>query len=225
MPMSWKHGSQLTITSDSTSTSAPTNIASALETTLRWLIRTALGDPVEPDVSCSSATSSSSVSMGSIGRLSSNWSAVRTCIPSWESSGAAAMNGSETTTALASIMLMTAVVSSAQRCRSVRGVGWCSIVRLAPRIQMACAVGAISTGAPASTATASPCPTPAAARPPATRRLRSCTCCQVWRTGASGSPVFMPLRLLWALSDMVWVNRLRVRSPGSQAGGVERFSM
>ena len=96
-------------------------------------------------------------------------------MPSWDSSGAAAMNGSETTTALASIMLMTAVVSSAQRCRSVRGVGWCSIVRLAPRIQMPCAVGAISTGAPASTATASPWPTPAAARPPATRRLRSCT--------------------------------------------------
>ena len=46
---------------------------------------------------------------------------------------------------------MTAVVSSAQRSRSVRGVGWCSMVRLAPRIQMPWAVGAISTGAPAST--------------------------------------------------------------------------
>src|SRR6202034_1128117 len=31
---------------------------------------------------------------------------------------------------------------------------------------------------------------------------------QVWRTGASGCPVIMPLRLLWALSYMVWVNRL-----------------
>src|ERR1700744_3735016 len=73
---------------------------------------------------------------------------------------------------------------------------------------MPCAVGAISTGAPASTATASPCPTPAAERPPATRRPRSCTSPQVCRTGASGSPVIMPLRLLWALSYMVWVNRL-----------------
>ena len=31
MPMSWKQGSQLTITSSSPSTRAPTNIASALE--------------------------------------------------------------------------------------------------------------------------------------------------------------------------------------------------
>jgi hypothetical protein len=65
----------------------------------------------------------SSVSTGSIERLSSSFSIVSTCIPSCDSSGAAAMNGSETTTAFASIMLMTAVVSSAQRCRSVRGVG------------------------------------------------------------------------------------------------------
>ena len=44
------------------------------------------------------------------------------------------MNGSETTTTLASIMSMTVVVSSAHTTRSVRGVGWCSMVRLAPRI-------------------------------------------------------------------------------------------
>ena len=66
------------------------------------------------------------------------------------------MNGSDTMTALASIMLMTFMVSSAQTTRSVRGVGWWSIVRLAPRIQRPCAVGAISTGSPASTPTASP---------------------------------------------------------------------
>ena len=30
--------------------------------------------------------------------------------------------------------------------RSVRGVGWCSIVTDAPRIQMACTAGAMSTG-------------------------------------------------------------------------------
>ena len=70
------------------------------------------------------------------------------------------------------------------------------------------AVGAISTGAPASTATASPWPTPAAASPPATRRARSCTCAHVCRIGASGSPVFKPLELRWALSYIVWVNWL-----------------
>ena len=59
MPMSWKQGSQLTITSVSGSKFAPTNIASALATTLAWVIRTALGDPVDPDVNCISATSSS----------------------------------------------------------------------------------------------------------------------------------------------------------------------
>ena len=85
----------------------------------------------------------------------------------------ATRNGSETMTAFASIIAMTFMVSSAQTARSVRGVGWCSIVRLAPRIQSACAIGAISTGNPASTPTASPCPTPAAASPPAMRRARS----------------------------------------------------
>ena len=189
------------------------NIASALETTLRWVIRTALGDPVDPDVNCSSATSSSSVSTGSIGRPSSSCSTVSTRIPSWDSSGAAAMNGSEITTALASIMLMTAVVSSAQRCRSVRGVGWCSMVRLAPRIQMPCAVGAISAGAPASTATASPRPTPAAARPPAIRRARSCTSTPGMPDGAFGSPVTMPFELHWALPYIVSVNLLKTIPP------------
>src|SRR5271169_746501 len=82
------------------------------------------------------------------------------------------------------------------------------MVRLAPRIQMPCAVGAISTGAPASTATASPWPTPAAARPPAICRARWWTSNQVCRTGASGSPVFMPLKLHWALANIVSVNLL-----------------
>ena len=78
-------------------------------------------------------------------------------MPCSSSTGTATMNGSDTMTALASIMSMTFMVSSAQSTRSVRGVGWCSIVRLAPRIHRPCAVGAISTGAPASTPTASPC--------------------------------------------------------------------
>ena len=123
MPMSWNSGNQLTITSVSTLTFAPTNIASAFETKLRCVICTALGDPVDPDVNCSSATSSSSVSTGSSGRLSSSSSIVSTRIPSWVSNDAAAMNGSEITTALAPIMLMTPMVSRAQRWRSVRGVG------------------------------------------------------------------------------------------------------
>ena len=38
MPMSWKQGSQLTITSELMSNSAPTNIASALATTFAWVI-------------------------------------------------------------------------------------------------------------------------------------------------------------------------------------------
>ena len=124
IPMSWNNGSQHTITSVSTSTRAPTNIASAFDTKFRWVIWTAFGDPVDPDVNCSSARSSSSVSTGSIGALSNNSSMVSTRMPSSDSSGTAGMNGSEMMTALASIMLMTVVVSSAQRCRSVRGVGW-----------------------------------------------------------------------------------------------------
>ena len=123
MPMSWKQGSQLTITSVSMSKLQPTVIAAALATRLAWLICTAFGEPVDPEVSCISATSSSSVSTGSIGAASSSDSIVSTVIPSASSTGAAAMNGSEMTTALAEIMLMTAVVSSAQRTRSVRGVG------------------------------------------------------------------------------------------------------
>ena len=48
--------------------------------------------------------------------------------------------------------------------------------------------------APASTPTASPWPTPAAASPPAIRRrARSCTSPQVCRTGSCGSPVTMPV--------------------------------
>ena len=133
---------------------------------------------------------------------------VSTRIPSSASTGAAAMNGSEMTTALASIILMTAVVSSAQRSRSVRGVGWCSMVRQAPRIQMPCAVGAISTGAPASTATASPCPTPAAASPPAIATGPLVHLAPGMADRASGSPVTMPLRLVWALAYIVSVNLL-----------------
>jgi hypothetical protein len=122
--MSWKHGSQLTITSVSRSKSQPTTMASALATMLACVIWTALGEPVEPDVSCINATSWSKVSSGSMGAFANSDSIVSTVIPSPDSTGAAAMNGSETTTAFAEIMSITAVVSSAHRTRSVRGVGW-----------------------------------------------------------------------------------------------------
>ena len=218
MPMSWKQGSQLTMTSVSTSYFAPMNIASALEWMLRWVMTTALGEPVEPDVSCISATSSSEVSIGSIGSAASSASTVSTFTPRSSSTGTATRKGSETMTALASIMSMTLVVSLAHCSRSVRGVGWCSIVRLAPRIHSPWAVGAISTGAPASTPTASPRPMPAAARPPAMRRARSCTSRQVWRTGSWGSPVTMPLELVMALWNILSVKRLTMTSSASGAG-------
>ena len=184
---------------------------------LRWVMMTAFGEPVEPDVSCISATSSSPVSTGSIGSAASRSSTVSTVTPRSVSTGAAARNGSEMTTALASIMSMTLVVSCAHSIRSVRGVGWCSIVRLAPRIHRAWAVGAISTGAPASTPTASPGPTPAAASPPAMHRARSWTSAQVCRTGSTGSPVTMPLGLVRALWNILSVNRLTATSSGSDA--------
>ena len=105
------------------------------------------------------------------------------------------------------------LVSSAHSTRSVRGVGWWSMVMLAPRIHRPCAVGAISTGAPASTPTASPWRTPAATRPPATRRALSCTSPQLCRTGRSGSPVTIPCGLVRAFSYIVSVKRLTLRPP------------
>jgi hypothetical protein len=101
------------------------------------VITTALGEPVEPDVNCISATSSSPVSTGSTGSAASNSSTVRTVSPRSFKIGTATRKGSETTTAFASIMSMTLAVSLAQCPRSVRGVGWCSMVRLAPRIHSA----------------------------------------------------------------------------------------
>src|ERR1700722_3035161 len=83
------------------------------------------------------------------------------------------------------------------------------MVSLAPRIQTPCPGGAISGGAPASTGTASPCPTPAAAKPPAIRRARSCTSPQVCRTGQFGSPVTKPFELDWAVPYIVSVNLLK----------------
>ena len=68
---------------------------------LAWVICTAFGDPVEPDVNCISATSSSQVSTGSIGALvEQRPRRSAPVMPSSASTGAAGMNGSETTTAV-----------------------------------------------------------------------------------------------------------------------------
>src|ERR1700753_4024159 len=91
------------------------------------------------------------------------------------------------------------------------------MVSLAPRIQTPCPLGAIQAGAPASTGTESPRPTPARAKPPAIRRARSCTSPHVCRTGQFGSPVTKPLAPEWALPYIVSVNLLKDHSFDSGA--------
>jgi hypothetical protein len=77
-------------------------------------------------------------------------------MPCASSTGAIGSNGAPTITRRASIMRSTRSVSSRHTSRSVRAVGWCSMVMLPPASQIAWATGAICTGAPASTATACP---------------------------------------------------------------------
>ena len=67
MPMSWDNGSQLTNTSRSMSMSTPALIATVFAARFPWLISTAFGMPVDPEVSCRNAISASSASSGSIG--------------------------------------------------------------------------------------------------------------------------------------------------------------
>ena len=62
MPMSCESGSQLAKTSVLISRSSPSCSAMALAARLPWLISTALGAPVDPDVNCRNAISVSSVS-------------------------------------------------------------------------------------------------------------------------------------------------------------------
>ena len=88
-------------------------------------------------------------------------------------------------------------MSSAQAARSVRAVGWCSMVTLPPQSHTAWASGAICTGSPASTPTAEPGVSPGRPSCPARRAAaiasaRSWTSGQVRRTGSRGSPVTMP---------------------------------
>jgi hypothetical protein len=84
-------------------------------------------------------------------RSPSSASIVRNGMPRSVRTGASASNGGPSTTSAASIILRTETVSSAQAARSVRAVGWCSIVTLPPQSHTAWASGAICTGSPAST--------------------------------------------------------------------------
>ena len=78
MPISWDSGSQLRDTSRSTRTSSPAHIATVFAAKLPWLISTAFGIPVDPEVSCRIAISASSASSGSIGSAPRKDSTVQT---------------------------------------------------------------------------------------------------------------------------------------------------
>ena len=54
-------------------------------------------------------------------------------MPRSASTGASASKGGPSTTSAASIILRTETVSSAHAARSVRTVGWCSMVTLPPQ--------------------------------------------------------------------------------------------
>ena len=199
--MSWKSGSHDTCTSRSTSRRAACAIAVMLACRLPWVIRTAFGSAVDPLVSCSSAVSPSSRD-GGVGVHRGAVAVER--VDRAERDAAlgedrrrARRTGGPSTTSAASIILRTETVSSAQAARSVRAVGWCSIVTLPPQSHTAWASGAIATGSPASTPTAAPGASPgrpscSARRAAAIARARSWTSAQVRRTGSRGSPVTMP---------------------------------
>ena len=65
-PMSWKNGSQLTTTASPPWPNRP-RICSWFAIRLRWLTITPRGDPVEPDVYCSSARSVVTGGSGALG--------------------------------------------------------------------------------------------------------------------------------------------------------------
>ncbi len=176
---------------------------------LRCVICTALGDPVEPDVSCISARSSSPVSTGSIGSAASRSATMRTFMPFSSSTGIATRNGSETMTALSSIMPMTVMVSSAHtdadRCAGSAGAAWSGSRRASTRPERSAR-------------------SPPGSRP-ARRRRRHGRCrprpvhprCggraraprpRCGGPGSYGSPVTMPRLLSRALRYILSVNRL-----------------
>ena len=120
---------------------------------------------MEPDVSCISATSSSSVLTG-IDRPSSRSWTVTTHTRSASRGGGRKANRSDDDRSGDHVDDGGGLLGPALQVGARGGLVQHGQTR--PRIQMPWAVRAISTGAPASTATASPWPTPEAARPPAT---------------------------------------------------------
>src|SRR5699024_163758 len=78
--------------------------------------------------------------------------------------------------------------------RSVRAVGWCSIVTLPPASHTPWAPAATNSGSTARIATALPGGTAVSDNAPATLRARWCTTAQLRRVGSSGTPVTMPQR-------------------------------
>ncbi len=211
MPMSWKVGSHDTITSRVKSNSARSTIAVMFEYRFPCVILTAFGSAVDPLVNWSSASASSSTSTGSASGSKSTRSVIRRySMPCSARTGASWSNGSPSSTSREPIIRSTVSVSSAHWARSVRGVGWCSMVTLPPASQVPCTVGAISSGAPASTATAAPGSSPPRTSPPARLRARSCTSDHVLRTGSVGSPVTIPRCRppAFAVATIVSTNRL-----------------
>ena len=186
---------------------------------LRCVICTALGDPVDPEVSCISARSSSPTSIGSIGSEASR-SADREHLDA---------------------LLLEHRYRDHERLGNDDGLGLDHAARRSscprPRPRGRCAGWAgeawsgwrhASTG-PARSGRSPPGSRPArrrrrrgrcrpSARPPAMQRARSCTSPQVWRTGSYGSPVTMPVVTVWALRYIFSVNRLTTTSSVSGAG-------
>lgn len=114
MPMSWNSGNQDTITSPGRIWAA-WHIASMLAHRLRWVIRTALGVEVDPEVSCSRAGRSSPISTSGAGPpgSASRSSTVSASTPEPSNSSANSVNGSPSTAALAPTRDSTAAVSCA----------------------------------------------------------------------------------------------------------------
>ena len=126
MPMSWNSGSQLTITSRSATRFVAAYMDSTFAHRLRWVILTAFGVAVEPEVSWRKAVSSSPGSAGSRSASAESAASADSVEPAARSSStvtagnglpasiaATSVNGSPTTTTRASINRSTVRVSAA----------------------------------------------------------------------------------------------------------------
>jgi len=135
--MSCDSGSQLTITSVVASPSVAVNRAFELARMLAWVSWTALGVPVDPDVSWYIAMADSSGCNGSMARPVRSSSSMTTSCPAAFSGSAASANGAPTIARAALMVRAARCVSANHVARSVRGVGCASIVSDAPRIHTA----------------------------------------------------------------------------------------